>query len=289
MSRTLFALCKHDAQNVVWRVPLEAGVQGEVEAIFDGQERSFFHGKDEPIEFSGDWKPDGNELLCITDAELLAQMNETLANGASAYDRLDITNYDEAGVKALFMHSEQIEGGILMQKFRTSQYLQRKGLTLTFSNNKFGRLSERGFSLDERLGAVVQGDTVMFLSFHVLRSILTVQEHFSEATAQEVDDFAQHPAFHIENRAVFDSHMDERCRKLILGIHKSGVLVDHNAPEIIARAKTVGLTLDEDGGRIVLPSAKRDLKTVLSFLEESVYKGVFSEETYLTNSKRPVA
>lgn len=289
MPRTLFAFCKRDGQNVVRRVPLEAGVQGEVEAIFDEQERSFFHGKDEPIDFNGDWKPDDNELLCIKDADLLAQLNETLVNGAGAYDRLDITNYEEAGVKALFMHSQQIEGHVLIQKFRTSQYLQRKRLTLTFSDNQFGKLSEQGFSLDERLGAVVRGDTVMFVSFHVLRSIFTVQEHFAEATAQEVDDFAQHLSFHIENRAVFDSQMDERCRKLIRGIHKSRILVDHSAAEIIARANTVGLALDEDGGRIILPSVKRDLKTILSFLEESVYRGVFSEETYLTNSKRPLA
>lgn len=289
MPRTLFAFCKHNGETIVRRVPLEVGVQGEVEAIFDEQERSFFNGKDQPIAFNGDWKPDGNELLCITDADLLTQLNETLIDGAGAYDHLDITNYDQAGVKALFMHSDQIDGHILIQKFRSSQYLQRKGLTLTFDNNQFGKLSEQGFSLDERLGAVVQGDTVMFVSFHVLRSILTVQEHFAEATAQEVDDFAQHPSFLIKNRAVFDSQMDERCRKLIRGIHKSEILINHSAPEIIARANAVGLTLDNDGGRIVLPSVKRDLKTVLSFLEESVYKGVFSEETYLTNSKRSVA
>lgn len=288
MPRTLFALCKQDGGNVVCRVPLEAGVQGEVEQVFDGQERSFFHGKDDPVEFNGDWKPDDNELLCINDADLLRQLNETLTNGAGAYDRLDITDYDQAGVKALFMHSEKIAGQILIQKFRTSQYLQRKRLILKLYDNQFGRLSEPGFSLDDRLGAVVNGDTVMFVSFHVLRSFLTVQEHFSEATAQEVDDFAQHPSFHVEDRGVFDGNMDERCRKLIRGIRKSRVLEEHNANEIIARAATVGLALGEQGGRIILPSVKRDLKTVLSFLEESVYKGVFSEETYLTNSKRPV-
>lgn len=42
MPRTLFAFCKQDGQNVVRRVPLEAGVQGEVEAIFDEQERPSF-------------------------------------------------------------------------------------------------------------------------------------------------------------------------------------------------------------------------------------------------------
>lgn len=289
MPRTLFALCRQDGQNVVRRVPLEAGVQAEVEAVFDEQERSFFDGKDDPIEFNGDWKPDGNELLCITDEDLLAQVNETLVDGAGAYDQLDITDYEAAGVKALFMHSERLRGKLLFQKFRASQYLQKKGLTLFFNDNQFGKLTEHGFSLDERLAAVVDGNTVMFVSFHVLRSFLTVQEHFSEATEQEVDRFANHPSFHIENRALFDGHMDERCRKLIRGIHKSRVLDEHNAAEIIARANTVGLELGEEAGRIVLPSVKRELKTVLSFLEESVYKGVFSDETYLTNSKRPVA
>jgi hypothetical protein len=143
--------------------------------------------------------------------------------------------------------------------------------------------------LDERLGAVIRGDQVMFVSFPVLRSFLTVQEHFSEATAPEVNDFARHQSFHVENRAVFDGNMEERCRKLIRGIRKSGVLANHNSAEIVTRAATVGLTLNQQDGRIILPSVKRDLKTVLSFLEESVYKGVFSDETYMTNSKRPVA
>lgn len=288
MPRTLFALCKQDGQNVVRRVPLQAGVQGQVEAMFDEQEHAFFAGKDEPIEFTGNWKPDGNELLCITDVDLLAQVNQTLDHGAGAYDQLDIENYDEAGVKALFMHSAQIEGQVLIQKFRTSQYLQRKGITLTFNGNTFGQLSEHGFSLDERLGGVVNGNTVMFVSFHVLRSFLTVQEHFTEATAEEVSDFAQNPSFHVPDQAVFDANMDERCRKLIRGIHKSGVLQAHDANEIITRAATVGLALEAHEGRIILPSVKKNLKTVLSFLEESVYKGVFSDETFLTNSKRPV-
>ncbi|WP_170425471.1 Kiwa anti-phage protein KwaB-like domain-containing protein [Ruegeria arenilitoris] len=289
MTRTLFALCRVDGQNVVRRVPLEAGVQPEVAGIFDQQEQAFFEGKDEPVAFTGSWKPDGNELLCINDPALLAQLNGTLVNGAGAYERLDISDYSNAGIKALFMHSEQIDNGILIQKFRTSQYLQRKWLTLTFSDNQFGKLDDDGFSFDDRLGAVVQNDSVMFVSFHVLRSFLTVQQHFAEATAQEVQDFADHESFHHEDETKFEANMDERCRKLIRGIHRSNVLRDHAAAEIIEKAGTVGLELGEQDGKIVLPSEKRDLKIVLSFLEESVYKGVFSGDTLMTNSKRPVA
>lgn len=159
---------------------------------------------------------------------------------------------------------------------------------MTFSENQFGKLSEHGFTLAEKLSAVVSIDTVLFESFPVLRSFLTVQEHFEQATAQEIDEFAQHPAFHLEDRALFESQMDERCRKLIRGIKKSNVLGKHAAPEIVEKAATVGLALTQRDGSIVLPSVKRELKMILSFLEESVYKGIFSDETFMTNSKRPV-
>lgn len=288
MARILFAFCKKNGESTVCRVPLEAGVQSEVEQMFDAQEAAFLEDKDAPIPFNGDWKPDGNELLSIEDKDLLKPFNETLTKGATAYDRLDLSSYDDAGVKALFMHSKTSPTQILIQGFRTTQYLQRKGLTLTFSRNQFGKLSEQGFSLGERLSAVVVGYKVMFQSFHVLRSFLSVQEHFTEATTQEVDAFAQHDAFEIADKATFDGHKDERCRKLIRGITKSRVLEEHKVEEIVKRAATVGLKLEENSGKIVLPSVKSELKVVLSFLEESVYKGVFTEETLITNSKRPV-
>jgi hypothetical protein len=288
MARTLFAFCKQDVESTVCRVPLEAGVQSEVEQMFDAQETAFLEGKDIPIPFTGDWKPDDNELLSIEDADLLIPFNETLTKGPTAYDRLDLSSYDEAGVKALFMHSKAAPAQILIQGFRTSQYLQRKGLTLTFNRNQFGKLSEQGFSLGERLSAVVTGNTVLFASFPVLRMFLTVQEHFTEATSLEVDAFAGNDAFEITDRAAFDDHMDERCRKLIRGITKSRVLEKHKVEEIVRRAASVGLALEENSGKIVLPSVKSELKVVLSFLEESVYKGVLTEETLITNSKRPV-
>lgn len=288
MARTFFAFCNHDGASMVCRVPLEAGVQAEVEQMFDAQETAFLDAKEEPIPFTGDWKPDGNELLFIQDADLLIDFDETLTNNPNVYEFLDLSSYEKAGVKALFMHSKASPPRILIQAFRTNQYLQRKGLTLFFSDNQFGKLSKQGFSLAEHLSAVVEDDKVMFQSFHVLRSFLTVQKHFTEATTREVDAFAHNDAFYIQHRETFDSHMDERCRKLIRGITKSCVLDEHTVEEIMKRAETVGLSLGEKNGKIVLPPLKSDLKVVLSFLEESVYKGVFSEDTLITNSKRPL-
>ncbi|WP_271437096.1 hypothetical protein [Lentibacter algarum] len=288
MPRSLFALCRVGDENVVKRIPLQAGVQAELEALFDEQETAFLAGRDEEVAFDGGWKPDRNQLLTINDAALVALFNETLENGPAAYDSLDIADYADAGIKAIFTKSEVVEGRVLVQRFRTSQFLQKSGITLVFNNNRFGKLSEHGFALDARLTLIIEGDVVKFQSFHSLRTVLTVQYHFEQATDAEVTTFAEHGHFHVENRALFDAAMDERSRKLIRGISASGILVDHNVASIIEKAGTVGLQITEQDGKLVLPGEKRRLKTILSFLEESVFKGVFSEQVFETNSKRTV-
>ena len=288
MPRTLFTLCRVGDENVVKRIPLQAGVQAELEQLFDDQEVAFLDGRDEEVEFNGDWKPDRNQILTIEDADLVTAFIATLDDGPAAYETLDIADYAEAGIKAIFTHSDVLEGRVLIQRFRTSQYLQKSGITLVFNNNRFGKLSEHGFALDARLTAVVEGEVVKFHSFHSLRTILTVQHHFEQATDAEVTTFAEHGHFHIENRALFDVAIDGRSRKLIRGISASGILADHNVASIIEKADSVGLVIAEQDGKLVLPGEKRRLKTILSFLEESVFKGVFSDQVYETNSKRTV-
>lgn len=288
MPRTFFAFCRVDDATMVRRIPLRVGVQAELEQLFDNQEQAFLQGRDEEVEFNGDWKPDDNQLLVIEDEELIAPFAQTLEDGPAAYDQLDISDYDEVGIKAIFTRSAAVRGRILLQRFRTSQYLQKSGITLVFSNEQFGKLSDNGFALDARLTAVIEGVEIKFHSFHNLRSILTVQHHFQQATDEEVQTFAAHPIFHVENAVRFDAAMDERSRKLVRGIARSGILNDHDAASIREKANSVGLVIDEHEGCLVLPAEKRRLKTILSFLEESVYKGVFSEETFETNSKRRV-
>lgn len=288
MPRTFFAICRIGAENVVKRIPIRAAVQGELEQLFDTQEESFLAGRDEEVDFDGDWKPDSNQLLVINDGELASILTDTFNNGPAAYEQLDISNYAEAGIKGVFTHSDVQQGRVLLQRFQTSQYLQKAGLTLVFSNNQFGKLSEHGFALDTRLTAVVEADDFKFVSFRNLRTILTIQYHFEQATEAEVEAFRDDANFHVENAALFNAAMDERSRKLIRGIRRSGVLDNHDAAAIRAKAGSVGLNIDMQDGRLVLPGEKRRLKTILSFLEESVYKGVFSDETFETNSKRVV-
>lgn len=58
------------------------------------------------------------------------------------------------------------------------------------------------------------------------------------------------------------------------------------ASKIKRLAKNCGLEITVENEKIVIPADKKKLKEILGFLDEEVYKGVFTEDTYITNSKR---
>ena len=288
MPRNFFALSRGDHQGSVWRIPLDAKIQKALEDLFDQQEQQFLHGRNEEVPFTGNWKPDNDQLLTITDEELAQPLVRTLRENVTAFDELDIENLDKAEIKAIFTHSSKRKNRILVQQFKSSQYLGPRRWNLIFDKNQFTQLSQSGFTLASNLVAILDGNVFKFQSFQNLRMIFKVQHHFQEATDQEVKKFAGHPSLHIDNHDEFQNLMNERTRKLIKSITESRVLEKHSAEEIFQKAQSIGLELKRKEDRIIIPNSKQEIKTVLSFLEDSVFKGSFSEETYETNSKRTV-
>ena len=71
-------------------------------------------------------------------------------------------------------------------------------------------------------------------------------------------------------------------------INDSGVLENNAAAKIKKLAKSAGIEIVVEDKKIVLPDDKEELKIVLRFLDEEAYKGPFSNNTYLANSKRRV-
>lgn len=286
MPRNYYALCHLKEEFSVHRIPLHPKIQRHMDTLFDIQEEVFLHGRHEEVEFTGDWNPDPDQLLVINDPKMAGTFNRIVEDSPIAFPILDVARRVGAGVKAVFTTSEAADGRLLIQPFRSSQYLQRRKFTIVRKRNQFERLSEEGFSLASSLAAILEGSEFKFLSFHTMRAMIPLQHHFTEATHQEVAEFADHELFLVEDRDLFMQLMDQGTRKLIHGIGKSEVLGDFDAADISNRAKKIGLQLEERDEKLVLPTTKRELKTALRFLEESVYKGSFSDKLYETNSKR---
>ncbi|KKZ10169.1 MAG: hypothetical protein TQ37_09340 [Candidatus Synechococcus spongiarum 15L] len=288
MPRNFFAFCRGADQDSIRRIPLDADTQNALGVLFDDQEQQFLEGREEEVPFTGDWKPDDDQLLTITDEELAQPLVKTLHENVTVFDELDIKNFNKSGIKAIFTRSSKQENRILIQQFKSSQYLGPGKWNLIFDKNRFKQLSQPGFTLASNLAAVLDGSVFKFQSFQNLRIIFKVQHHFQEATHQEVRKFADHSSLCIDNHDEFMKLMTERIRKLIKSIIKSQILENYETDEIIQKARSVGIELKSKENKIIITNSKLEIKTVLSFLEDSVFRGSFSEETYETNSKRAV-
>ena len=91
-----------------------------------------------------------------------------------------------------------------------------------------------------------------------------------------------------EDTEAFKNTANTWIRRKIAMINDSGVLVNYKASEIKKLAKDAGITIAVENKKVVIPNDKEQIKVILGFLDEEAYKGPFSQNTFLANSKRRV-
>ncbi len=285
----LFTLCETNRETCVRRVPMEGQVQRDVVEMFANQEHEFVNDRNEELEFTGEWKPDDNQLLKIEDEELASPFLEIINREVLAFDILNIRNVvnGRTKIKAVFRRSENLQHRILIQRFQRSQILSQRFFSLVLNNNQYSRLSNDGFSLRSQLAAVLDESVFKFQSFYDLKSIIDARQHFREATQEDVLNFSRHNSIAAGNLE-FVNELDQHSRRLIYSVMKSEVLDNFGVDQIVEKSEQVGFNVESRDRKLVLPQNKLEVKRFLSFLMDSIYKGTFSGETFVTNSRRPL-
>ncbi len=287
MPENLFAACRINGELVARRVQLDGTIQNDVEEMFASEAEGFFKGVNEEVPFDGRWKPDTNELLTMEVTPEAEMLRETLNRNPTAVEPLDLANFADAGVKALFTGDGTNEARrVLVQQFTVAQVLDRR-FAVVLQGNSFRRLTAPAFTLASSLTSVIDDGLIKFKSFSNLRAIFDVMEIYRDATDQELRDFAGHPTLRVAELEDFMLTADQPTRKLIGAVVASGVLDVYTPAEIRDAAAGTQLDLEFDGDRIVLPTERRELKSLLQFLDESRYNGPLSGRTYVTNSRKP--
>ena len=128
---------------------------------------------------------------------------------------------------------------------------------------------------------------LIFHSYYYARQVFDLVGYYRSASDKEVEDFIS------SNKISYSGDIDKlkgQCntwvRRKIALINDSGVLGRYKAKEIQKLAANVGISLKLDGDKLVIPDNNEEKKVLLSFLDEEAYKGPFSKETFLSNSKR---
>jgi hypothetical protein len=282
----LFALTSVPGTRIV-RFPLTAELQSEVENVFADQLSAFEDGIVETVPFDGRYVPDEGELLVIDDFADVDGLQDAVANPLNV-EAFDPTQHSLDAVKALF--TSRTDNGVtrvLVQCFERRRLIANKGLAMFFSGDTFRKMSDAGLTLDTRLLAVLEGTSLKFQSFHFLRRVFDVSEHYNEATNEEVTAFATHEKMTVSDVPAFMASAGPLVRKKIALIRQSGVLEHFTTEQIVATAQTFNLAITTThDGKIVLPANKTELRRLLRFLDEDYYESALSQTRYVSNSKR---
>ncbi|VTP62129.1 Uncharacterised protein [Serratia rubidaea] len=118
-----------------------------------------------------------------------------------------------------------------------------------------------------------------------------MDRYFSEATDADIKAFSQHDKFKTEDGFDMSIIADTVIRTKITLINNSGVL-DNETSLLKKAAEDVGFelkTYNENGvEKILIPTTKKEVKLLLTFLDEDIFIAAISKIRFKSNSKRPM-
>jgi len=287
---TLFALLRNSNDNTeVVRIPLDRATQKEINEIMAGAFNEFTRDK-EQIPFDGNYKVEGNELLAINNFNLPDEVTKAIRNPLNVRD----LDYKDDQIKAVFMgeYSKIKDKEVLQiafQKFSRSQYVKSSGLNLYYSGNTFKKEKKDGLSILEYAQCIFDNGSFIFEKYKTTNEIMQLSEYYKEATQQEIDEFSRYKELSIPNNKAFIRNAnDQWVRRKLKVLKESKVLQNNTAEEIKTKANDTLINIATHNGKVVFPEDKQELKVLLAFLVDEVFKGSFSNETYMTNSKKKI-
>jgi hypothetical protein len=285
----LFALT-NVPENRVARIPLSRELQEEITALFFRQEQSFITDIEEEIKFDGKYIPEDNELLLIEDFDDVDGVCTAIRNPTGCQE-LEVTCQGLESIKAVFSgYVKDDTVTALLQAFDRKRIISTKGFAIFHSGNTFTKFDGSGLTLDNKLTAIMTGNTLKFQSFHYMRQVFDMSGYYKEATHQDVTDFCHHPALAVANEQDFFGVADSWVRRKIGLIQQSGILDRYSPAQIadVARLFHIDISIENRAGmdKIVLPMVRQDLKRILRFLDEDYYEAPLTTTLYLSNSKR---
>lgn len=240
----------------------------------------------EQILFDGNYKPEEDEIFYIPDYRLDEWIEDAVKRPAGSLSFIpDDSNKDR--IKAIFV-GEVSKGKVTIafQKFKKEQYINVKGINLFFDRETFVQEKRFGMSISEEVDCIFESGNLLFRSFFMARQIFDLSDYYREATEKEVLQFARLKKVELEEEGAFMGQADSRVRRKIASILDSGVLENYSAQTIQRIGRNTGIAVKVKNKRIVIPADKKEMKIILGFLDEEVYKGVFSSAVYIANSKR---
>ena len=293
----LFAITDSEIPTRIIKIDIDAPAQTVVENLFRTQRSEFINEDIEEIDFCASYNVQDGEIFSINpfDDEI------GIINAIERPDAVPVWDPDDVSVhyfKALFTGEPASNGNptqVWLQCFDRRQIINNEKSffqVVTQPGNRFSVSTRPGFSLSDRLTAILVGDKLLFKSFFMLRRFFNMEEYFNEATREDLDNIIGNDIFHVENAEDFMTFADSAIKKKVSLIISSGILNDQPIENLIECAQKIGYQLGitnvNGDNKITMPNSKREVKQLLYFLDQGYFNSIITNELMLTNSKRPI-
>jgi len=285
----LFAIMSKNSAVKIYRIEVDKKTDKEITLTFQNQLRYFETHHNTELTFDAGYSPSYNECSIIQNFTESAPLIDAVNRSTAMPKWEQKIGLEE--VTALFMAPDYPanKNYIAIQSFSKKQILNASKY-LWLSKGVFSMSDLLGFNLEDKLTAVIENDTIKFRNFNNLRSIFDMNQYFADATSNDIDNFVKQPIFDLPQGFNLHSLADNVIRKKVTLINKSGILSNHTVDQIKVAATTLSFPIKTSGAgvneKIVMPTAKKEIKDLLDFLDEDYFNSEITKQRFRSNSKR---
>lgn len=283
----------------IYRLEVERGSQQSICETFASSVESMVKDKN-ILDYEVNYKPEDDEILRIENFLLPDAIKDAIRNplGVDSFrkDPDVVSGGDEdflgfPEIKAIFVGERTLneEGehfSIGFQRYRKEQNLIAIPFRFFYSNDTFKPENHFGIGITYNIDCYYTGEELQFASFYFARQVFDLREYYRSASDPEVTAFTKNEALCFENAEALSGMANMYVRRKIAMINDSEVLKQYTAGEIKSIARNSGIDIEVQDKRIVIPADRDAAMEVLAFLDEEAYRGPFTNDLLIANSKR---
>ncbi len=271
----LFALLKDEK---IRRISINQKIQKQLDDYLKGSIDQFK--KKEKIDFDGQYKPENDQILLIRD------YNINFLNKLVVDAEILLENDIEQIKFIIFLYNKNQIG---FQIFDNRKIINPSKFSLIYDSNTFSRLNSKGITISNTIDVLFYNNQLLFVSYHNASRVLDLSEYYREASDEEIEKFKKSDIIEF-SQDIDNNQFDSIMRKKLFLIQKNKVIdiIKSNFGTISSYAKSTGMDKYFRNGKIIVPNDKKELKKLISFLNDDLYKSPITNLLYETNSKKAV-
>lgn len=292
-----------DGELEIRHVVLDENTRQNVVSLFAWADRDLTHCEDgseksaQPFHADYTAQPETDECIEISPFEIPGAITKAVSRSFS------LENYipDRESlplIRALFV-GEPVGSSyrIAFQRFRAAQYLKATNIHIGYSSKTlraedsglWSKLNNRvGLTIAPAVDVIFCEGALRFVSSFYAKQVLDLTDYYMEASKPDLEDFVSLGSLEVEDADYLVNSSNSWERRKIASIRNARIIEEHSVAEMRGFASQLDYTLPEKNGKLVIPADRKERRRLLAFLDEDVYRGMFTESVYETNSKRSV-